>query len=116
MRCSSNKVQEYERMVGQPVQTRYNKVKNMARTYIKEGSNFEINIESSMRDGVLKVSVPAAPVPSYLHMPSAHVRKRRCVVSTVANGATYMSRWRRRLFLSRSHANVLSGTPLLVCT
>lgn len=35
--------------------TRFEKFSTIKQKYIKEGSNFEINIETKMRNGVMKV-------------------------------------------------------------
>lgn len=48
-------VREYERMSKDSAPARFDKVQAMRAKYIKQGSNFEINIECKMRDGIMKV-------------------------------------------------------------
>lgn len=50
-------VQEYEGMVDQPIAARFEKFRLMQDKFIKQGSNFEINIETKMRNAMMKVGV-----------------------------------------------------------
>lgn len=52
------KVREYELMVDQPASARFEKVQGIREKYIKQGSNFEINIETKMRNNAMKVRSP----------------------------------------------------------
>lgn len=51
----NRQVREYERMSKDSAPARFDKVQAMRAKYIKQGSNFEINIECKMRDGIMKV-------------------------------------------------------------
>lgn len=51
----SRQVADYERMPDEPASAKFERVRELQDKYIKQGSNFEINIESKMRDVVMKV-------------------------------------------------------------
>ena len=51
----NRQVREYGRMSKEPASVRFGKVQAMRAKYIKQGSNFEINIEHKMRDQIMKV-------------------------------------------------------------
>lgn len=55
-------VREYEQMPHDSAPARFEKVQAIREKYIVQGSSFEINIETKMRDGAMRVrSRPLAP-------------------------------------------------------
>lgn len=49
-------VREYDEIKHESATIRFEKARKIQEKYIAQGSNFEINIDAKMRDGILKVS------------------------------------------------------------
>lgn len=67
-------VQEYKDMVDLPATARFEKIRSIQDAYIKQGSNFEINIETKMRNEAMKVGYSAVRMKGQTALCSAQQR------------------------------------------